>query len=97
MSKHHEGLDRRKWERVSRLAKIRDRFRCCACKRFGRVETDHVVPLHLGGAKYALANLQTLCVHCHAIKTAEENRRARMKEMSPAQRAWGALVQELMV
>jgi len=36
---------------------------------------DHIVPLRAGGARLDLANLQALCLTCHAAKTRSERRR----------------------
>ena len=33
---------------------------------------DHIIPISEGGAALDLANLQTLCKQCHAIKTGKE-------------------------
>ena len=33
------------------------------------MEVDHIQPLELGGAPYALSNLQTLARGCHIQKT----------------------------
>ena len=54
----------------------RDRPRVCAeCMRAGLVgfgdELDHIMPLCMGGSNSAL-NLQWLCTHHHALKTASE-------------------------
>ena len=52
---------------------------------------DHIEPLHQGGDPWALDNLQVLCRDCHIRKTAAENRR----ELTPAEAAWQALVDQL--
>lgn len=51
------------------------------CRRVGRMEVDHVVPLDRGGDPWDMANLQTLCRGCHIAKTAAENRRPRPRRM----------------
>lgn len=33
---------------------------------------DHIIPVHLGGGGCTIDNFQTLCVHCHKIKSANE-------------------------
>jgi 5-methylcytosine-specific restriction protein A len=33
---------------------------------------DHIVPINKGGAPLDLNNLQSLCNHCHAVKTARD-------------------------
>jgi 5-methylcytosine-specific restriction protein A len=40
------------------------------------VLVDHIQPLMQGGT-HAVENLQPLCVQCHAVKTAEDQRRIR--------------------
>ena len=40
-------------------------------------EVDHIVPLHLGGARYDDANAASLCAPCHAEKSARESARRR--------------------
>ena len=58
----------------------------------GRLEVDHVIPLHRGGAEYDLANVQVLTRSEHIAKTARENRR----EPTPAEAAWRELVAEML-
>lgn len=72
----------------------RDRGVCAGCgavgprKGVGRREeatgweVDHVVELADGG-KGDLSNLQTLCVACHARKTAENRRRRDAERRNP--------------
>lgn len=33
---------------------------------------DHIIPIFLGGAEFDLDNVQTLCIECSKVKTAEE-------------------------
>ena len=63
-------------------------WRCAACGRAGRLEVDHIEPLHRGGDVWDAANLQVLCGGCHIKKTASENRRA----LTPSEQAWLDLV-----
>jgi 5-methylcytosine-specific restriction protein A len=67
-----------------KLQKLRERKReedplCAHCREKGIVrawdELDHRVPLREGGTDDE-SNLQGLCFECHAIKSAEESRRA---------------------
>ena len=48
------------------------------CERDGRTEVayalDHIVPINKGGAIWSEANLQGLCKHHHAVKSALDNR-----------------------
>ena len=54
-------------------------------RRAGRLEVDHVNPMHRGGDPYDPANLQTLCAGsggCHAL----EDPRREFQPASPWQR-----------
>lgn len=44
------------------------------CRHCGApgTEADHIRPIALGGARFDLGNIQTLCGACHATKTARE-------------------------
>ncbi|HET9817692.1 MAG TPA: HNH endonuclease signature motif containing protein [Rhodanobacteraceae bacterium] len=58
-------------DRSARI-KLRDLYTCRACGRVTRaLEVDHIAPLWQGGSDTD-ANLQCLCIACHAIKTAGE-------------------------
>jgi 5-methylcytosine-specific restriction protein A len=46
--------------------------RVCGGNRLS-TEVDHIIPLELGGAPYAMDNLQGICLDCHQVKTAQEN------------------------
>jgi 5-methylcytosine-specific restriction protein A len=69
------------WRKVREQALVRDKRLCVACLAGDYVtaasEVDHIVPLHRGGARLALANLMSLCHDCHAAKTARENQTRR--------------------
>lgn len=71
----------RLWWAVRRRVLERDGFRCRKCGRAGRLEVDHIRPLHHHGDD-SLDNLQTLCRGCHIDKTAAENSR------TPGQVEW---------
>ena len=73
----------------------RDGYRCRACGRPGRLECDHVTPLHRGGDRWDMDNLQTLCRGCHIAKTQREAGERRDRTMTDADRAWRELVGEL--
>lgn len=60
------------WTRTARLHKA-VHPQCARCGAVHELETDHIVPIHLGGGD-EWRNLQSLCVACHARKTAEEQR-----------------------
>ena len=86
-------LDPRRWARVRALVFRRDGYRCRSCGRPGRLECDHIVPLHADRKQdpYAVAGLQALCRGCHIEKSRTESR----KPPSAEQVAWRALVAEL--
>lgn len=59
---------------------------CYVCGLPGADEVDHVIPIHLGGAKRDRANLAPIHAEpCHADKTALEN--AQRRALRAAQRA----------
>ena len=91
MSRCHVHLQACRWAAARRQVIARDRWRCRACGRAGRLECDHVRPLRAGGDPYDMGNLQTLCRSCHIAKTAGENRRP----LTPAEAAWRDFVAEL--
>jgi 5-methylcytosine-specific restriction protein A len=62
------------WERLSRMIR-RERPICEHCGVAPSRMVDHIVPLRAGGARLDLANLQALCLPCHASKTRSERRR----------------------
>ena len=92
MSLHHLRLDNRRWRALRRAVIERDGHRCRACGRAGKLECDHIVALHHGGAVYDPANLQTVCRACHIAKTAAENRRPP----TAAESAWRELVRAML-
>ena len=61
MSRFHRGSTGSKWTTTRLLALLRDGYRCKRCGRPGKLEVDHIVPVHRGGAEYDLLNTQTLC------------------------------------
>ena len=86
-SKYHAALDQRLWRAVRREVLERDGWTCCQYGKYGRMEVDHIQPLHLGGAPYALGNLQTLCRGCHIVKSRHE-----AETPTPGREAWRELV-----
>ena len=92
MSIRHTALDRPRWARVRLAVFERDGYRCRACGRPGRLECDHVVPLHVDPKQdpYALDGLQALCRPCHFAKTRRENER-----VDPERDAWRLLMAEI--
>ena len=89
-SRHYAKLDRRRWARVRKLALRRAGYRSELSGRAGRLEVDHIVPLHRGGDPYALDNVQGLTRDEHIRKTAAENRKP-----DPERDAWRVLVSEI--
>ena len=71
------------WRRVRKAVLARDDHQCVLCAAQGRVEAaravDHVTPLFQGGAALDPENLQSLCLECHRIKTAEEHEPIRRR------------------
>ena len=63
------------------------------CGNSGRLECDHITPLdhEPGQDPYDPNGLQTLRRACHIEKTRGENRRP----LTPAELAWGGLVEEM--
>ena len=65
----------RAWRRL-RAVKLEADPLCEECARHGRVTpariVDHIVPINKGGAPLELGNLQSLCLRCHACKTAAD-------------------------
>ena len=91
-SRHFARLDRRRWAAVRKLALQRVGYRSELSGRAGKLEVDHVVPLHRGGDPYALDNVQVLTRDEHIRKTAGENRKP-----DPARDAWRAMVREFVL
>ena len=85
----------RQWRIVRRRVFDRDGWRCQSCGRAGKLECDHIIPVHKGGAFWDMGNLQSLCSGCHIAKTAKENGRRRHALMPEHRRAWRDLVSEL--
>ena len=91
-SKLHASLDRRRWARTRKLALQRAAYRSELSGRAGKLEVDHIIPLHRGGDPFSLDNLQVLTRDEHIRKTAAENRKP-----DPARDAWRKLVRELVL
>ena len=58
-----------KWRRLRKKLLKAVGYRCSKCGIPGRLEVDHIIPLHDGGAAYDENNLQVLCRECHFIKS----------------------------
>ena len=61
------------WPRLRR-AFLREHPACACCGRPAEL-VDHKQPIAYGGAVYDTDNLQSLCVECHAAKTAADERK----------------------
>ena len=81
-------LPRSRWLATRRQVFERDGWRCVKCGKAGRLECDHIKPLHRGGDPWALDNLQALCRPCHIEKTREERRGLPI----PGARSWRAFL-----
>ena len=84
--------NKRKWLKVRVKALDRDGWKCVKCGRGGRLEVDHIKPLHVAPEQdpFDLAGLQSLCRGCHIRKTAAENHAARPVDPNVAE--WRALI-----
>jgi len=74
MKRRPPRMPARAWARMRVAVFRRDGYRCRRCGSAGRLECDHVRPLHHGGND-DIENLQALCVECHLEKTAGEQSR----------------------
>ncbi|MFI5985053.1 HNH endonuclease [Streptomyces sp. NPDC051555] len=64
----------RKWRAFR--AQVLDREpQCRWCGAKVDLQVDHIIPLSEGGSKWDSANLQTLCVSCHEVKSDQDRRR----------------------
>ncbi len=75
--RHHntDFYQSRRWRSLRALKLQKDPL-CEECMRKGVLVpahmVDHIVPINKGGAPLDLNNLQSLCNHCHAVKTARD-------------------------
>ena len=94
MSRRHVKLDAGRWAATRRAVFERDGWRCTSCGRAGRLECDHIVPLHVDPHQepFDPKGCQTLCRCCHIEKTRWENRRP----LTPEEQAWRDMVAEMM-
>ena len=84
-----------RWARLRRMVKDRDGWRCRECGKAGRLEVDHILPVHMGGEFWDAGNLQTLCRPCHFLKSGHETRRRNYALMPKHRREWRDFVGEL--
>ena len=90
MSRYHVKIDQKIWRPLRLKVFERDGYRCVRCGGAGRLECDHVIPLHQNGELYEIGNLQALCRGCHIAKTRGENAR---RVVAPERARWQALIQ----
>jgi len=92
VSRHHRALDRKRWRRVRLQVLDRNNWRCQRCGKAGRMEVDHVVPLHVNPEQnpFDPAGLQTLCRRCHFDKTRDE-----LSVPDPERDAWETYLEAL--
>jgi len=57
--------------RELRARKLRESPNCVTCGKPGQM-VDHIQRIEAGGLKLDMANLQTMCNHCHNVKRACE-------------------------
>ncbi|MXW56069.1 MAG: HNH endonuclease [Gemmatimonadales bacterium] len=93
MSRRHAALQGPRWRALRRFVFKRDGHRCRKCGKAGRLEVDHIRPLHVARDQdpYDPAGCQTLCRGCHIAKTASENQRQK----SPAEIEWAEYLKNL--
>lgn len=76
-----KGRGGRPWRRLVEAVKLRDKYTCYVCGRITEDgECDHKVPASQGG-KAEIANLQWLCIECHAEKTERESAAAQGRKV----------------
>ena len=95
MSARHRTIAGRRWQETRWRVFLRDGYRCKVCHKSGRLECDHVVPLHMNPTQdpYDPAGCQTLCRGCHIAKTRAERQKATpRRELVPGEAAWRRLV-----
>lgn len=89
MSRRHHAFAGKRWQAVRRFVFDRDRWRCTACGRAGRLEAHHEPPLcRAPRDPFDPAGIVTVCRSCHIAETAKGNR----KPESPALADWKRVV-----
>ena len=88
--KNHTFIDMRKftnWSSLRIAVFERDNYKCIKCSIEGKSETgktynliaDHIIPIALGGSEFNINNIQTLCINCNKIKTANDIKRISLQ------------------
>ncbi|MGN7938511.1 HNH endonuclease [Metabacillus sp. 22489] len=67
------------WQKVREQALIRDKGLCQLCLKKKKITladmVDHIIPIKvMWEYRFDLENLQSLCNHCHSIKTNEDKK-----------------------
>jgi 5-methylcytosine-specific restriction endonuclease McrA len=62
------------WSRVIRFDTINDKI-FVVCAADSELTADHIKPIALGGDEWDMKNIQTLCIDCNKIKTAEDRKK----------------------
>jgi 5-methylcytosine-specific restriction endonuclease McrA len=73
-----------KWKAARAAARQRDGQRCTGCGTDKGLQVHHRVALKDGGAKYELANLETLCSDCHADRHRGEGATRKRPPLHPS-------------
>lgn len=69
--------------RLRNAVRKRDEMTCQKCGQVGgKMEVDHIVPVHRGGDFWSIDGLQLLCRRCHYAKSVAER---------PSQRKYATL------
>ena len=77
---NYEIYNSPQWRKTSHAFRKRNPL-CIECLKEGRTvqatTTDHIIPISEGGKIWDWNNLQSLCKHHNAIKTAKQRNQAR--------------------
>lgn len=72
---NYKFYNSKRWRRLSTAFRMENPL-CAECERKGIMRqgqhVDHIIPINQGGPAWDWDNLQTLCLSCHARKTARE-------------------------
>lgn len=76
----------KEWELLREQALLRDVGICVHCMKNGKITladmVDHILPIKFYWEyRLTLDNLQSLCNPCHAVKTAEDKRKYKNKQL----------------
>ena len=95
VSRYHRALQGPRWDRVRRQVLDSANWQCALCAEEGKTgyakEVDHIQPLHLNGAPFAVSNLQAICYIHHRNKTQGENQKP-----IPGRKEWRQYIQTIM-